>query len=313
MTVARTTAGSPRAPAVAYFGLPLGALLLARDGVELSLAVLSPVEAPGRRRLFGLLGSRALDARAFETPDALEAAVDRRLETSSPDLIVSWYFTRRLPARWLALPPLGAIGAHPSLLPRHRGPNPFFAAIDQGDAVTGVSVHRLVERYDEGAVLLREQLRVGERNSWQLARALDRPSLALLRQVVQRLSSGEPLVEQAQDESLASWAPEPEGDLLRVDWRWSTERVLRRIRALSPVPGLALEIRGVALFVTEASHTEDFPAALLPGEAAVGPAAVVVRTADGAVAIHRATLADDMSEEAPTLDGAELARVLQGM
>lgn len=279
---------------VAFFGLPLAALLLGHDGHAIELAVLSPFEAPGRRRLLQRLGQeRVLEAAALGR--RLDAAVDARLAELDPDLIVSWFWSRKLPARWLERGRLGAIGVHPSLLPRHRGPNPFFWAIDAGDADTGVSVHRLTERYDEGDVLATERLAVGERDAWQLARALDRPSLASLRTVVAAFARGELPAGAPQDEALATWAPEPEGALSRVDWSWPTERVLRRIRALSPVPGLALELCGQAFFVTRAVLATDYPAALLPGEAAAlgsPPRDVVIRTGDAAIRVVRAILAD---------------------
>ena len=208
---------------------------------------------------------------------------NRRLSGEAFDLLVSWYWTRRLPARVLDRPRLGAVGVHPSLLPRHRGPNPFFAAIDAGDAVTGVTVHRLTPAYDEGDVLAQESLEVGERNAWELARALDRPGLHALRRVVRRFIHGEILDAKPQREVDATWAPEPVGNLLSVDWRWPTERVLGRIRALSPVPGLAIEIRGTNLFVTRASPAKDFPLTLLPGEAASTRRGVVIRTSDGSI------------------------------
>jgi methionyl-tRNA formyltransferase len=284
-------------PRIAYFGLPLGALLLHRDGFSPALAVLSPTEAPGRRRLRALLEGRLVDAQDERDAQALEEDVDRRLALLAPDLIVSWYFTRRLPARWLDAAPLGAIGVHPSLLPRHRGPNPFFWAIDSGDPDTGVTVHRLVEEYDEGDVLFTESVPIGERNAWQLARALDRPSLRLLRSAVRAIVEGRAPARVPQDHGQATWAPEPSGEELRADWRWPTARVLRRIRALAPVPGLALSIRGVELFVMEAAAAADYPLALEPGEAGVTAAGLVVRTADGAILLERAALVDPLSEE----------------
>jgi methionyl-tRNA formyltransferase len=227
-------------------------------------------------------------------------AIDRAVHAASPDLVVSWYFTRRIERRWLERARLGGIGAHPSLLPRHRGPNPFFAAIDAGDAVTGVTIHRLVEAYDAGDVLLTESLTVGDRDSWQLARALDRPSLRLLRSAVRRISAGEALPATPQSEASATEAPEPLGDSLRVDFRWTTERVLRRVRALSPVPGVALSIRGVDLFVTRARATAAYPRALVPGEAHAGHGGVVIRTGDGAILVeHASVLEPDTGDVAP--------------
>lgn len=296
---------------IAYFGLPLGALLLGKDGILPSFAVLSPVPAPGRRRLRGLLSDRLLDARDFEHGRALDDEVASRLSREPPDLVVSWYWTRRLSADVLGMGRLGAVGVHPSLLPRHRGPNPFFAAIDAGDAVSGVTVHRLTSAYDEGDVVLQETLDVGSRSAWQLARALDRPSLRALRTVVRRIADGEAVPGTPQDETLATWAPEPDAERLSVNFSWTTERVLRRIRALSPVPGLAIEIRGTPLFVTEARPTPEFPRTLLPGEAAVMPAGVVIRTGDLAIALERAQAPCDEEredgEDTHELRGAQIA------
>jgi methionyl-tRNA formyltransferase len=269
---------------IAYFGLPLGALLLHRDGHRLGPIVLSPVEAPGRRRLKRLY-PELLDYAATEA--ASDAAVSRALRAEQPELLVSWFWTRKLPQAWLTQPPRGAIGAHPSLLPRHRGPNPYFWSIDSGDLEAGVTIHRLEREYDTGNMLARRSLPIGTRDAWQLARALDRPALALLRETTLRLARGERIDEIPQDERTATWAPEPSGDELRVDFGWATERVLRRIRALSPTPGLALSVLDVDLFVTRAEREADYVAALFPGEAHVSDA-LTLRTADGAVRVTRA-------------------------
>jgi methionyl-tRNA formyltransferase len=300
---------------IAYFGLPLGALLLAEDRSELSLAVLSPVAAPGRRRLGRRLAEdRVLDASTLGA--SLDHLVTERLEREPPDLIMSFFWTRRLSARVLRTARRGAFGVHPSLLPRHRGPDPYFWAIDCGDHETGVTLHELGEAYDVGAIVASERLPIGLQNAWQLARALDRPALALLRKSIARLAAGEALERAPQDERLASWAPEPTGDLLRVDWRWPTERVLRRIRALSPVPGLALELGGVRFFVTRACAAGDFPRALEPGEAGfVGGSRVVIRTGDAAIELEAVVLGpsepDPEQRAAREIDGAELARLVQ--
>lgn len=269
---------------IAYFGLPLGALLLARDGHSLGPVVLSPVDAPGRRRAKALFRA---PLNAAELGDALPARVTAALEAERPDLLVSWFWTRKLPQQWLKLPPRGAIGIHPSLLPRHRGPNPYFWSIDAGDELSGVTAHRLTEEYDTGLLLGSRSLPVGQRDAWQLARALDRPSLLLLRETVAALGAGAIPPEQPQDEHLATWAPEPSGDALRVDFGWATERVLRRVRALSPTPGLALAVEGVELFVTRAERQSDYVAALIPGEAHISDA-LCLRTGDGAIRVTRA-------------------------
>ncbi|MDF3065677.1 MAG: hypothetical protein K0R38_1278 [Polyangiaceae bacterium] len=288
---------------IAYFGLPLGALLLAADGHRLGPVVLAPVDAPGRRRLTRAY-PHLLDASALGSE--LEEQVDAALADERPDLLASWFWTRKLPSRWLSQP-RGAIGVHPSLLPRHRGPNPYFWSIDAGDAVTGVTVHRLEAEYDTGRLLGAKSIPVGSRDAWQLARALDRPSLEVLRTTVARLSQGEPVPEEEQDPALVTWAPEPSGDELRVDFGWTTERVLRRVRALSPTPGVALSVEGVELFVTRAEAQRDYLTALLPGEAHIS-AELSLRTGDGAVRVTRAFF-PELEEEAAT--AADVAHLLK--
>ncbi|HEY5376802.1 MAG TPA: formyltransferase family protein [Polyangiaceae bacterium] len=306
---------------VAYFGLPLGAQLLLQDGHELDPCVLSPLSAPGRRRVrMRVAADRLFDARGVDGA-VFSHTVGRALERSRPELIVSWFWTRLLPSEWLRAARCGGIGVHPSLLPRHRGPNPYFWSIDSGDEQAGVTLHTLEPEYDTGAILLQRAIPIAGRNSWQLARALDRPSLALLREGVGRFARSHPPTPTAQDESTATWAPEPTGRELSVDWHWSTERVLRRIRALSPVPGLAVEVSEVPFFATRARAASEFVTALEPGEAAVvgTPGTLVIRTADGAIAVERATLglaeedeADEASETPePELDEHALARAVR--
>ena len=249
-----------------------------------------------------------------------ERHVDTLFDDLPVDLIVSWYFTRRIEERWLTRAPLGAIGAHPSLLPRHRGPNPFFWAIDAGDEETGVSVHALDPTYDTGPVLAQSRMRLGEMNSWQLARALDRPSLRLLREVVGNFAEVGFRAAVTQNSESVTWAPEPTGEQVRVDWNWPTERILRRIRALSPVPGLALELNGLRFFVTRAAPAWDFPRALEPGEACLAER-LLLRTGDGAVTVEGAELGGEAeaAQSAPaleqpsesTLSGAELVALLR--
>jgi methionyl-tRNA formyltransferase len=297
---------------LACFGLPLAPYLLARDGHDVRLAVLAPITAPGSRRLAAVIGpSRVL--RAADLGDDLEDVVDAALLREQADLIVSWFWTRRLSKRLLARAPFGAIGAHPSLLPRHRGPNPYFHAIDAGDAETGVTIHRLTAEYDDGEMLASRALVIGERDAWQLARALDRPSLALLREVVAAFARGEPPVGRQQEESARTWAAEPDGDELHVDWSWSTERVLRRMRALAPVPGLGVDLEGLALAALKVRTARDYPAALEPGEAAVlgDPPELVIRTGDGAVALEKASFEKPDGEPGPTLAGAALAAAVR--
>lgn len=246
------------------------------------------------------------------SPDAIEHTIDQLFSQQSVDLLVCWFWTRLLPSRWIESPRLGAVGLHPSLLPRHRGPDPYFWTIDQGDPQAGLSVYRITADYDRGPILDQRTVPVGEATAFELARKLDAPGLMALRRVVGLMAEGVTLEPRPQDESVATWAPRPTGSDLRVDWAWSTSRILQRIRALSPVPGLALDVEGVRIIVTRAEPAPDVVHALEPGEAAIGQL-VTVRTGDGAIALTRAVVETDLGHaEERQLDGAELAHLVRG-
>jgi methionyl-tRNA formyltransferase len=290
---------------VAFFGLPLAATLLAGDGHEIVYAAACR-RAPGLRRL----ATRIAPGRTHVRPDVDAPATLERVRAAAPDLIVSWFWTTRLPESILTLAP--SVGVHPSLLPRHRGPDPCFWAIDAGDEVTGVTAHRLGVEYDTGDVLARRELRIDPAwNGWLLARALDRPSLAVLREVVRAHASGHPPVPIPQDESAATAAPSPTEDDLAIIWSWPAARIERRVRAAAPWPGAWTDIAGHIVSLVRVRPTRDFPRALAPAEAAVRADGVaVVRAGDEAIELLEGRRADDAEDDGPLQerDFADLVR-----
>lgn len=288
---------------IAFVGLPLAALLLVADGHEVVWAGVCRRDAIGLRRLQRSIGRE----RVVVVPDLAKSV--RAIRDAKPDLLVSWFWTKRVPRAIRELAPLGSVGVHPSLLPRHRGPDPTFWAIDAGDAETGVTAHTLEEEYDTGAILGQKRLAIDPGwSAWRLAKKLDRPSLSLLREVVRAYARDEPPVPRAQDESMATLAPAPDDALLELRWTDSAEAIVRRVRAASPWPGAFTEIGGEVVVVTRARATADAPKALVHGEAYVRDDGVaVVRAGDGAVELLAGRRDDDDRE----LDVGELAAMVR--
>jgi methionyl-tRNA formyltransferase len=278
-------------------------VLLAGDGHEIAWAGICRRGAIGTRRLKRLLGD---GERVAMVPDLSREAIFAAVRDARPELLVSWFWTKKIPARFLALAP--AVGVHPSLLPRHRGPDPCFWAIDAGDETTGVTAHLLEEEYDTGAMLGQRALRIDPGwDGWRLARALDRPSLALLREVVRGYAQGHPPAPTPQDESLATAAPEPDDADLAIRWAWPAARIERRVRAAAPWPGAWTEIGDRLVTLVRVRPTRDYPRALAPAEAAVrGDGVGVVRAGDDAV-----ELLEGRDEDDAPLGIAELAAVVR--
>jgi methionyl-tRNA formyltransferase len=275
---------------IAFFGLPLAALLLAREGHDIVWAGVCRRGAIGTRRLTRCIGR----ARVHIVPDARSRVSLAQLKSARPDLVVSWFWTRKIPRSILRLAP--SLGVHPSLLPRHRGAAPYFWAIDAGDETTGVTAHILDDEYDAGAILAQREVRLDPAwDAWRLARALDRPSLALLRDVARAFAEGRPPTERAQEEHVATLAPEPSDEDLALHWSWPARRIERRVRAAAPWPGAWTEIGDHVVTLVRVRPTRDFPRTLMPGEAAVRTDGVaVVRAVDDAVELVEGRGDDDI-------------------
>jgi methionyl-tRNA formyltransferase len=285
---------------IAFFGLPLAAIALARDGHAIVYAGICR-RAPGLRRL----ATQIAPGRTWLVPDTARRETVDRVREAAPDLVVSWFWTRKLPPEILALAP--SLGVHPSLLPRHRGPDPYFWAIDAGDEITGVSAHRLDVEYDTGAVFARRALVIDPTwNAWRLARALDRPSLALLRQVAGSFAAGGPPDPEPQDPRGATEAPEPAEEDLAIRYAWTSARIERRVRAAAPWPGAWTEIGDRVVTLVRVRPTTVFPKALERAEAAVRrDGLAVVRTCDSAI-----ELLEGRDEDDRPLGLADLARLV---
>jgi methionyl-tRNA formyltransferase len=80
-------------------------------------------------------------------------------ELGSADLLITAHYQKIIPTRLLDKLPL-AIGYHPSLLPRHRGPDAIRWALACGDSITGGSVYQLTDTVDGGPLLGQESVTI---------------------------------------------------------------------------------------------------------------------------------------------------------
>ena len=132
----------------------------------------------------------------------------QQLQDLQPDLCVTAAYGNMLPQRFLDTPKRGTLNIHPSLLPRYRGAAPVNRCLENGDAVTGVSLAFTVLKCDAGPVLAhQEQQLEGNEQAPEVLQALFEMGSKLLVQQLPRVWSGE--AEQAaqpQDEAKATHA-----------------------------------------------------------------------------------------------------------
>jgi methionyl-tRNA formyltransferase len=160
-----------------------------------------------------------------------------RLRHLEPDLGVVVAYGHILRPAVLAVPPLGMLNVHASLLPRWRGAAPIQHAILAGEPETGVSIMRMEEGLDSGPVLHRvpTPIEPGETAGALAARLAELGAEALVRALSQ-LASGTARPE-PQDPLRATFAPKIDRESARLDWRRGAETLARQVRAFDPVPG----------------------------------------------------------------------------
>ncbi|HET9603617.1 MAG TPA: methionyl-tRNA formyltransferase [Gemmatimonadales bacterium] len=276
---------------IIFFGTPdfadasLQALL--RAGHDVVGVVTQPDRPQGRSRSALVpppVKVSALDARVPvlqpERPvgDLFVAAL-RRLE---PDLGVVVAYGHILRPEVLALPRLGLVNVHASLLPKLRGAAPIQWAIANGDAETGVSIMRMDAGMDAGPVYLRvpTPITADDTGGSLTARLAELGTQALL-ETLNDLVRGK-AVPEPQDAALATFAPKVTRETARVDWTQDAAAVARRIRAFDPAPGAWTTLDGTDMKLFGARTT---PASGVPGTVLDAGERLVIAAASGAVDI----------------------------
>ncbi len=99
-------------------------------------------------------------------PEKLDAAFIESLQALGADFFVVAAYAKIIPASVLAIPRLGTIGTHPSLLPKYRGAAPIQSAILNGETETGVSLYSMDEKMDNGPILVQKNCSIGENETY---------------------------------------------------------------------------------------------------------------------------------------------------
>jgi methionyl-tRNA formyltransferase len=172
----------------------------------------------------------------FQPPRLRDPDVEATLHSWQPDLAVVAAYGKLIPDRLLAVPRLGTINVHASLLPKYRGAAPVHRAVMAGDSETGVTIMRVIRELDAGAMFATATRVIGaDETSVEVERALARLGAGLLLQVVDALAEGT-AVEEPQDEAQATYAPKITKEEGLIDWGRPAQAIHDMVRGLYPWP-----------------------------------------------------------------------------
>jgi methionyl-tRNA formyltransferase len=258
---------------VAFFGSPDFALptldALASSVYRPVVVVSQPARPAGRGRreeeTAVAARARALGIELWLPQKVRETAFLEAFGALALDLAVVVAFGQIFPKALLALPRLGCINLHASLLPRHRGAAPIQAAIAAGDRETGVTTMRMEAGLDTGPILLQRTTWIGEdEDAPSLAARLAVMGAGLMIETLERLESGT-LAERRQDDTRATLAPRLDKRDGLVDWTLEAAAISRRGRAFKPWPGLTSLCRGEPLKLNDVRPLDRFRGPVAPG------------------------------------------------
>ena len=189
---------------------------------------LEPSEVAAVAQRFGL---RTLKPVKIRTPE-----FSAELKRFDPDLLVVAAYGRILPNAVLDAARLMPINVHASLLPRYRGAAPIEGAILAGDAETGVTIMRIIERMDAGPILLQRAIPVAaDETQGSLKEKLAELGATVLIEALGMLRRGA-LKETPQDESLATYTSPVAKEHAVIDWAADAASIERMTRAYDPWP-----------------------------------------------------------------------------
>lgn len=215
--------------------------LLANPSFQLQAVVTQPDRPKGRelRLLPTPVKQIALDS-GLPVLQPERARADeflRELTGYSPDLIAVAAYGQILPPNLLALPRLGCVNVHTSLLPRYRGAAPIQWAIINGDQGTGVTIMKMDAGLDTGDILAQEVTAIrSEDNAETLHDRLAEMGANLLVRAILKLANGE-IQPRPQPAEGVSYAPKIRKEDGRVDWTRPAATIWNRVRGLAPWPG----------------------------------------------------------------------------
>ncbi|WP_312669969.1 bifunctional UDP-4-amino-4-deoxy-L-arabinose formyltransferase/UDP-glucuronic acid oxidase ArnA [Pseudescherichia sp.] len=282
-----------------------GIKALLEAGYEIA-AIFTYDDSPGEKAFFGSVSQLAAGAGipVYAPAEINHPIWIERISQLAPDIIFSFYYRSLLSDEILNLAPAGAFNLHGSLLPKYRGRAPLNWALARGEAVTGVTLHRMIKRADAGAIIAQQRVAISPDDvAMTLHLKLCQAARQLLAQALPAIASGDYIeVPQREADATCYDRRTPEDGFL--DWARRAEQLHNLVRAVSdPWPG-AFSYAGTKKFIVWSSRLHQQAPAAAPGTV-ISVAPLLVACADGALEIVTGQACDEIA-----MQGTQLAQVL---
>lgn len=172
----------------------------------------------------------------------MEADVKNLLQELQADAAIVFGFTYRIPAGICRLFPLGCYNVHFSLLPAYRGPDPVFYQLKNGESLSGVSIHKVNERFDSGEIVMQQPVPLIPGETWGLCFSRHISIAAgMLAELLRKLKGGYFLPATEQNNRQATYHKRLATADITINWNTQTaEQIDNLVNACNPSAGGAL-------------------------------------------------------------------------
>jgi len=194
---------------------------------------------------------------------------------------------RMLPEVVWAMPTVGTLNLHGSLLPQYRGAAPINWAIINGETETGVTTFFIEKEIDTGQLLFsdRETIYPDDTAGTLHDRLMERGAHLVLK-TVRAIEAGDYTPTPQPVSSDLKPAPKLSRDSTRIDWNQPVHTIRNFVRGLSPYPAAWTMINDRFFKVYAVEVANDSPVAADPGQAWTDEKKqIMIRATDGWLSI----------------------------
>ena len=264
------------------------ASLLAEKSFEVVLVLSQPDMPVGRKQII-----EATPVKALALEHGIEVlqpqkigSISEYLRELAPDFLIVAAYAQLVPPEVLKIAKYESLNVHASLLPKYRGASVIQAPILNGDTETGVTIIRMVDKLDAGAVFAQQSLAIAKAETTEsLTDKLAQLGGQLIVQTIKDIVAGkiEPI---EQDPSLVTYVKKlTKADGL-IDWTREAVYLERFVRAMSPWPSAWTWMSGRQLKILAISEIIELDT-YKPGKVFVYNNQLAIQTGKGAVIVSR--------------------------
>ena len=269
-------------------------------------AIFTHADNPGENTFFGSVSRLAADAGipVYAPDDVNHPIWAERISQLAPDVIFSFYYRHLLSDAILEQAPAGAFNLHGSLLPKYRGRAPLNWVLVNGESETGVTLHRMVNRADAGAIIGQQRVAISpDDTALTLHHKLCQTARQVLEQALPAIKRRETR-DVLQNESDATYFGRRTPEDSFLTWNRPATTLHNMVRAVAaPWPG-AFSYSGTQKFTIWSSRVHSQPQTAQPGTV-ISVAPLLIACSEGALEVVTGQAGNGI-----TMQGAQLAQVL---